>query len=194
MGRFYTEYTNRRRKTYGAQILAGDGVHTRGWNAGVQVTARERGQDGSQDNFDVSMTGGSHNADRTVLLGTVVHTPDGPQWAPATADGTSPVPIWDPAETATPAPRPRRRATPRASQPAAPAEPTREDHELARNALQLAIDTLLGHDCTTGTCPGPDITLTDLTCRVCASVQDLRAELSRLGLKITTHPTESDDM
>ena len=82
--RFYSTYTNRRHNSYGAGILAGDPVHTRGWDAGVKVTARDR----LRDEFDVYMTGGSHAAGRETHLGTVKDTADGPRWVPA---GIAPV-------------------------------------------------------------------------------------------------------
>jgi hypothetical protein len=82
MGRWFTEYTNRRHKTYGAQILAGDGVHTRGWDAGVRVTCHEAGPDGTADGFTVHMTWGSHDSGTAVLVGTVYDTPEGPVWVP----------------------------------------------------------------------------------------------------------------
>ena len=82
MGRYYTEYTNRRHKTYGAQILAGDGVHTRGWDAGVRVTCHEAGPDGTADSFTVYMTWGSHDSGTAIMVGTVYDTREGPVWVP----------------------------------------------------------------------------------------------------------------
>jgi hypothetical protein len=84
MGRYYTEYTNRRHKTYGAQILEGDGVHTRGWDAGARVTMRAVGPDGTADAAEVYMTWGSHDSGTAVHVGTVYDTPEGPVWVPAT--------------------------------------------------------------------------------------------------------------
>jgi len=82
--RFYTSYTNRRHKNYGAGILAGDPVHTRGWNVGVSVTAYD---DRGRDSFVVRMTHGSHEGGLSTDLGTVRDTPDGPRWEPADSNG-----------------------------------------------------------------------------------------------------------
>lgn len=87
--RFYTSYTSRRHNTRGQAILAGDPVHTRGWDAGVKVTAR--GSRVSHDYFDVYMTGGSHDAHGSVHVGTVSDTPDGPRWTPAGPPAVIPV-------------------------------------------------------------------------------------------------------
>lgn len=83
MGRYYTEYTNRRGKTYGAQILPGDGVHTRGWDAGVRVTPHPAGELGKVDSFAVYMTWGSHDSGTAVMVGTVYDTANGPVFVPA---------------------------------------------------------------------------------------------------------------
>jgi hypothetical protein len=90
--RFVTSFTNTRGGKGGGGIRAGDGVHTRGWDAGVTVTARERGADGKQDEFDVYMTKGSHatDTDRAVHLGTVAGTANGPVWTPASKPGPVP--------------------------------------------------------------------------------------------------------
>jgi hypothetical protein len=77
--RFWLSYTNQRGTGTGASLSGGDGVHVRGWDAGVQVTPRPR----DRDEFDVSMTGGSHEAGRNIPLGTVKDTADGPRWEPA---------------------------------------------------------------------------------------------------------------
>jgi len=72
-----------------------------------------------------------------------------------------------------------------------------EDHPgIARAALQTAIDTLLGVDCTFWACEGPDVTPESMkTCSVCWKIHDLRAELARLDApRITTTPSESGDM
>lgn len=86
--RFYTSYTNRRHKGYGAGILPGDPVHTRGWNAGVSVTAQS--ENGGRDGFTVTMTTGSHDSGGSVHLGTVHDTPEGPRWDPAARPGKVP--------------------------------------------------------------------------------------------------------
>jgi hypothetical protein len=79
--RFYVSYTNRRGKTYGAGTRAGDGVHVRGWDAGVRVTAQALL--GGVDAFEIYMTSGSHDTSPDVLLGTVRDTPNGPEFAPS---------------------------------------------------------------------------------------------------------------
>jgi hypothetical protein len=53
-------------------------AHLRGWNAGVRVRVIR----GERDDFEITMTGGSHGGTATVL-GTVRDTPDGPVWVPA---------------------------------------------------------------------------------------------------------------
>lgn len=88
--RFYTSYTNRRHNSYGAGILGGDPVHTRGWNAGVSVTAYD---DSGRDSFVVRMTHGSHEGGLSTDLGTVRDTPDGPRWEPADKPGPARVPV-----------------------------------------------------------------------------------------------------
>jgi hypothetical protein len=90
--RFVTDFTNSRGRKNGSSIRPGDGVHTRGWDAGVTVTARERGPAGKRDEFDVYMTKGSHATDtsRAVHLGTVAGTADGPSWEPASKPGRMP--------------------------------------------------------------------------------------------------------
>lgn len=87
--RFWMSYTNSREKNYGASLTWGNAVHVRGWDAGIKVTPRIRHEtDVSEtaytdaDEFDVSMTWGSHGGDRSVLLGTVRDTVSGPVWIP----------------------------------------------------------------------------------------------------------------
>jgi hypothetical protein len=102
--RFVTSFTTSRGGKGGGSIRPGDGVHTRGWNAGVTVTARERGwnagvtarergEAGKRDEFDVYMTRGSHGTGRPVHIGTVAGTPDGPAWEPADKPGRVPARI-----------------------------------------------------------------------------------------------------
>jgi hypothetical protein len=135
MGRFYTEYTNRRHKTYGAQILEGDGVHTRGWDAGARVTMRAVGPDGAADAAEVYMTWGSHDSGTAVLVGTVYDTPGGPVWVPAQVPAQRKRRIM-PAGLRTRSPRrpPRRAGTPasQAHSPAytAAAEANQEDPDI----------------------------------------------------------------
>jgi len=75
--RFYISYTNARGGQGQGSIGAGDGVHVRGWDAGVRVVPRAR----NSDEFDVYMTRGSHHDDEIGdWLGTVQDTPDGPVW------------------------------------------------------------------------------------------------------------------
>lgn len=79
--RFYSSYVNRRRRSYGSGILAGNAVHTRGWNAGVSVTPE--GEAGEPDVFTIEMTTGSHAAGASVTLGTVTDTSRGPVFRPS---------------------------------------------------------------------------------------------------------------
>jgi hypothetical protein len=74
--RFYTTAENRRGNTVSTGLLAGNPVHTRGWNAGVKVVPM--GAKGSADYFDIYMTTGSHESGHDVLIGTVTDTPAGP--------------------------------------------------------------------------------------------------------------------
>jgi hypothetical protein len=93
--RFWMNYVNARESGYGASVSDGNAVHVRGWDAGVTVTPRTRGREdvsaseyADHDEFDVAMTWGSHGGDgRTVLLGTVRDTEDGPRWEPAEVPG-----------------------------------------------------------------------------------------------------------
>lgn len=91
--KFISDATNTRGGKVSTGIRAGDGVHTRGWDAGVKVTARERGH----DEFDVYMTTGSHESGRDVQVGTVKDTPDGPRWEPAAKPGRIPARVGSPA-------------------------------------------------------------------------------------------------
>lgn len=77
--RFWTSYTGARGGTRGASVDPGSSVHTRGWDAGVRVTPRPR----ERDEFDVTMTYGSHDGGQDVHLGTVRDTRGGPRWIPA---------------------------------------------------------------------------------------------------------------
>lgn len=63
-------------------MQAGNGTyaHLRGWDTGVEVTAGRTSED--RDVFTVTMTAGSHDAGRRVIIGTVTDTPDGPVWSP----------------------------------------------------------------------------------------------------------------
>ena len=87
--RFWLSYTGGRGSSQGHGILSGDPVHTRGWDAGVKVTAR--GSRISRDEFNIHMTTGSHESGRDVQLGTVSDTPDGPRWTPAGPPAVIPV-------------------------------------------------------------------------------------------------------
>jgi hypothetical protein len=82
--RFWLSYTNQRGTLHQGTPSPGDSVHVRGQYAGVQVTPRPR----DRDEFDVSMTTGSHETGLDVHLGTVKDTPDGPVWEPAVKTGT----------------------------------------------------------------------------------------------------------
>jgi hypothetical protein len=212
MGRFYTDYTNRRHQTYGAMTLAGYSTHTRGWNAGAKITCHG-GRD-EHDSFSVYMTHGSHGGGSDKLLGTVHDTPDGPRWEPATTD--------------VPPSRNRRvhaaraeLASVRAEIEAARAElddapaaarreladimerirerrqqlagiPQRSADEnnpgIARHALQLAIDTLEAAAARTfASGQGVDL-------RSESALLDLRAELARLDKPpIVTEPYQGND-
>lgn len=216
--RFYHSYDNRRGRDYGAGMKPGCDAHTRGWNAGVRVSVTTTDED--KDQFVVWMTGGSSSRHGDTYLGTVTDTKDGPHWAPSAGakpsrsaraaaarrelDGLrsqltaarqelDEVPADARRELADVMERIRTR---RAELAAMPPRSKDENHPgIARHALQLAIDTLLGFDCTFGMCPGPDVPVQDmLTCRACAAIQDLRAELARLDKIIVTRPDETGDM
>ncbi len=81
--RFWLSYTGGRESKQEHGISPGYGVHVRGWNTGIRITPRVR----SRDEFDVYLTTGSHNEGRSVQLGTVHNTPDGPVWEPETKPG-----------------------------------------------------------------------------------------------------------
>jgi hypothetical protein len=86
--RFWHTYTNARsERTYGSSVVEGNGVHVRGWDAGVTVTPRVRSRDEDActdaDELDVYMTWGSNGGQRSVQIGTVHDTDDGPMWSPA---------------------------------------------------------------------------------------------------------------
>lgn len=88
--RFFTSYMGAHGAAKKSGIRSGDGVHTRGWNAGVRVTPRERGR----DEFDVYMTDGSNGGLNTCThIGTVTDTPNGPHWKPASKPGIIPASI-----------------------------------------------------------------------------------------------------
>jgi hypothetical protein len=87
--RFWLSYTNQRGTSTGASLSGGDGVHARGWDAGVKVTPRPR----YRDEFDVYLTAGSHETGHDVHLGTVKDTPAGPAWEPAVKPGKTPADV-----------------------------------------------------------------------------------------------------
>jgi hypothetical protein len=58
----------------------------------------------------------------------------------------------------------------------------KENHGLARHAIELAIRTLDGGECMFWACEGPDKPFEGMkTCRRCTAIQDLRAELARIA-------------
>jgi hypothetical protein len=85
--RFYTTAENRRGNEIGTGLLAGNPVHTRGWDAGVKVVPHDI--KGKPDVFRIYMTGGSHAATGDVLLGEVRQTDDGPLFYPAAGQYTN---------------------------------------------------------------------------------------------------------
>jgi hypothetical protein len=88
--RFWHDYVNARGKHYGASLEDGYAVHVRGWDAGVKVVPRVRDREDNEagteytdaDEYDVSMTWGSHGGEQSVQIGTVRDTADGPVWIP----------------------------------------------------------------------------------------------------------------
>lgn len=86
--RFWHDYVNARGKHYGASLEDGYAVHVRGWDAGVKVTPRVRGREDDEagtaytdaDEYDVAITWGSNGGERSVHIGTVRDTADGPMW------------------------------------------------------------------------------------------------------------------
>jgi hypothetical protein len=216
--KYYHDYDNRRGKNYGAGMSAGCSAHTRGWRAGVRVTIGEQDEDPERVEVAVWMTGGSGGHWPSTYLGTVRETADGPLWVPsATAKPSRSARVRaarrelaDVREQITTARREldmvpddaRReladvmeRIRQRSHQLALMPAPSKDENNpgIARHALELARDTLLGFDCPTGDlCGGPG---SDRPCRVCAAIAMLRAELARLdGPRIVTTPEPSDDM
>jgi len=82
MSRFYGSMDNSR--GHEVTAMSPSYAHLRGWGAGVMVRAFEAGDKKHPvDGFQVYMTCGSGGSGAQVLLGTVFHTADGPQFVPA---------------------------------------------------------------------------------------------------------------
>lgn len=86
--RFWMSYKSVRGKSYGAGIEAGNPVHVRGWDAGVEVvpkilTTDPTGRPQNRDVFDIYTTKGSNGGmGGRILLGRVAGTPEGPRFYP----------------------------------------------------------------------------------------------------------------
>jgi len=86
MARFYTSGNNSRGNQFTAQGGNTQAVHTRGWDAGVEVRAHPLNGMGDQpDVFDIYMTTGSNGHGQSVLIGTVISTDHGPEFVPDNA-------------------------------------------------------------------------------------------------------------
>jgi hypothetical protein len=190
--RHYHSYDNRRGNTYGAGMKPGCDAHTRGWQAGVNVRVLVNELD--QDEFYVTMTSGSSGHHASTFLGIVTDTKDGPRWTPS-ADAAPSRSARNAAARHELAGLREQISAARAELAAIPPRSKDENHPgIARHALQLAIDTLLAMDCMFSMCPGHAVPFVDMmTCSRCAAIQDLRAELARLGLVIVTETYQGDD-
>jgi hypothetical protein len=140
--RFWMSYTNARESNYGASLSWGNGVHTRGWDAGVKVVPRIRrlSDDGTTDadEFDVYMTRGSNGGHSDVHIGTVRDTASGPAWIPENVDSAY--------TDASRPPRLRRHRRKRQHAPTPTATPTAMPYDNGYSAAPVCDNTLEGSD------------------------------------------------
>jgi len=78
--KFWLKYIGQRGKPYGSALAPWQPVTVAGERAGVQVVPKTSGE---RDAFDVYLTHGSQAGGPPVLIGTVRHTHEGPQWSDA---------------------------------------------------------------------------------------------------------------
>lgn len=94
--RFWSSYTSRNGKHYGAGVAAHEAVHTRGWRSGIKVYPRseDTGTD-TLDAFYVVATHGSNGQGSDMPLGKLVTDPKTgePKWVPE--PGARRMKSWD---------------------------------------------------------------------------------------------------